>query len=314
MVTFCKSLHIAGSSRATYGGHHRIFLEFCETFGIDPLFLSEFELAMAVLHFAMGHTVKSVPPYLSALQYLYDEVGAGPLPRGPFFISFLRGLNRLLSASDEVVRTRAITIEDLATIVRSLDTKSPVEVALATQITLAFFLCLRTEDHTGGRLRWGDIYPQADGSVEFLLPPGKSVRHYRRVAVAARSDGLDVLTWLRRLAAVVPPEHRRAHSPVFVEFGASPDGRQHYPPVSRGAFIARLKLAVQRVLGYSPALYAGYSLRRGGVTAMLSAGAPVPAIKRHVGWQPMSEAIGLYYDHSGRYQMRLPTRSLPLQD
>ena len=70
---------------------------------------------------------------------------------------------------------------------------------------------------------------------------------------------------------------------------------------------------MHRVLGYFPALYAGYSLRRGGVTAMLTAGAPVPAIKRHVGWRPMSEAIDLYYDHSGRYQMRLPTRYLPQQ-
>ena len=57
------------------------------------------------------------------------------------------------------------------------------------------------------------------------------------------------------------------------------------------------------MLGRSPALYAGYSLRRGGVTEMLMRGVPVPMVKQHVGWSVTSDAVMTYYDHSGHVQM-----------
>ena len=81
-------------------------------------------------------------------------------------------------------------------------------------------------------------------------------------------------------------------------------------PLSRSEFISRFKSAVQTVLGKSPVLYAGYSLRRGGVTEMLMADVPVPMIKRHVGWAPGSEAVCGYYDHAGVAQMRMPTAAM----
>ena len=125
--------------------------------------------------------------------------------------------------------------------------------------------------------------------------------------VAARDDLLDLRTWLRRLASFVPAAHRRKRSPVFVLFNRGLPGR----PVSRQAFIARLKLAVRDVLQVSPELYAGYSLRRGGVTALIAAGVPESVIKRHVGWAPFSLAIHQYYDHASAQQKLMPTRALP---
>ena len=178
------------------------------------------------------------------------------------------------------------------------------EVSFAAQLLVAFFLALRTEDHTDGRLRWGDIYPQLDGSVEFLLPPGKSVRRFRRVAISGRDGSLDALAWLRKLAAVTPAWARAPHMPVFAVVD---EAARKVRPLSRSEFIAQFKAAVRTVLKRSAVLYAGYSLRRGGVTEMLLAGVPVPMIKRHVGWAPTSEAICGYYDHAGRLQMRLPT-------
>jgi hypothetical protein len=97
---------------------------------------------------------------------------------------------------------------------------------------------------------------------------------------------------------------------VFVSFAPSRDGVCRFLPLSRHVFIKRFKDAVRTVLGFDPHLYAGYSLRRGGVTALLSAGVPPTVIKRHVGWAPLSDAINAYYDHSGIAQMLIPTQAL----
>jgi hypothetical protein len=310
LVGLCSSMYIADSSKKTYADHQGQFVSFCEAFDVDPFTVSELELCLAVGYFAMGHTVSSVPSYLSALQNLYDNNGAGPLPRGPRFHRFHSGLRRLLGTADAVVRTRAITMEDLTRICSSLDPADPVDACFGAQITVAFFLALRTEDHTGGRLRWGDVYPQDDGSLEFLLPPGKSVRTFRHVAIAPRDDVVSPRRWLTALAAAVPSKARELHRPIFVDLATARNGAVMFLPLSRSKFIARFKHAVSTVLGVSPILFAGYSLRRGGVTAMLAAGVPVPAVKRHVGWSPTSEAVNTYYDHTGRVVMRLPTSML----
>ena len=315
VVELCRGLNIASSSRRTYFGHHKIFLRFCEEFELDPLLINEEELCLVVAHFVMGHTVNSVPPYLSALQNLFTTAGAGPLPRGPKFLLFLRGLRRLLGPSDEVVRTRALSVQELEAILASLDRADAGDVCFGAQLVVAFMLALRTEDHTDGRMRWGDLYPQADGSVEFLLSPGKSVRRFRRVAIAAKRGPLNAMSWLASLAEFVPAAVRaRRVSPLFVSFARSRDGVQRFPPVSRSAFIARFKRTVATVLGYSPALYAGYSLRRGGVTEMLMAGVPLPVVKSHVGWAPGSDAPDTYYDHAGRLQMRIATQAMGRRD
>ena len=311
-MSLCSTLYIAVGSKRTYARSHQIFIDFCEAFGLEPLDVTELELCSAVAHFAMGHTVNSVPPYLSALQNRYDSNGAGPLPRGPRFLRFHSGLRRLLETSDVVVHTRALTLNDVARICGSLDPTNPLDACFGAQVTVAFFLALRTENHADGRLRWGDVYPQEDGSLEFMLPPGKVVRTFRHVAVAARSDVISPRKWLEALAAVLPPSAKALDKPVFVDFAVARDGSTCFPPLSRGKFITRFKEVVSSVLGVSPILYAGYSLRRGGVTAMLAAGVPVPMIKRHVGWSPTSEAINTYYDHTGRVVMRLPTQALRL--
>jgi hypothetical protein len=241
---------------------------------------------------------------------LFDTAGGGPLPRGPKFLRFLRGLNRLLGPADEVVRARALGWDELELILASLDRSVPSEVGFGAQLVVAFSLCLRTEDHTDGRLLWGDVFPQDDGSVEFLLPPGKSVRRFRRVAIAARSGLTNAMSWLAWLAEALPAHAKGSDCSVFVSFKAGKNGVQHFSPLSRSKFIARFKLAVQRVLGYSPALYSGYSLRRGGVTELLLSGVPAPMVKAHVGWAPDSDAIFSYYDHSGSLQLRMPTTAM----
>ena len=308
MVKLCRRLHIASSSRVTYANSQNRYLEFCEAFGVSALEPTEDDLCMAAVYYAMGHTVTSVKSYMSAVQNLFDMQGAGPLPRGPGYILATRGLRRLLGPADCVEHTRAVSVAEMLCILLSLDVRVPVEVCFGAQCAVAFSLALRTEDHTAGRLRWGDVYPQRDGSVEFLLPPGKSVRAYRHVAAVARADRLDVLFWLRKLARFVPEENRGDASPVFVSF-ARVRGVQRFWPVTRGAFTARFKTAVSTCLGLNPAFYSGYSLRRGGVTAML-ASAPLPAVKRHAGWAPGSNAVFTYFDHRSAGAMRLATQGL----
>jgi hypothetical protein len=262
------------------------------------------------MHFTLGHTVTSVPSYLSAIQHYWTAADAGPLPKGPAFKLFHRGLKRVFGTSDEVVRTTAISVEDLSTICSKLDMRDPNQVSFGCEIITAFFLALRTEDHVDGKLRNGDIFPHKDGSVAIVLAPGKSTHVFRHVVVAKRTDGLDLLTWLKALAAFKPHWARAFDRPVFVTFAKTAGGAQRCVHVSRAQFTARFKVAVRDSLGMNPAMHSGYSLRRGGVTAMIMAGTPAAIIKRHVGWSPGSEAIFLYYDHSGHANKLRPTKDL----
>ena len=262
---------------------------------------------MAIVFFTMGHSVTTVDSYVSALNNLYNLSGVGDLPRGAAYYQCAKGLKRLLGPADPVVRTRALELEGLGTILASINQSSADQVSFAAELVVAYLLALRTEDHTDGRLRWGDVYPQADGSVEFLLPPGKSVRRFRRTAAAAKPGLLSVHFWLGLLRKALPSWATEPNRPVFVCCKPSRDGRYRYSPRARSHFIALFKTAVQDVLGRSPVLYSGYSLRRGAVTEMLSVGVPVAVIKRHVGWSPTSDAHSTYYDHTGRLQMRIPT-------
>ena len=309
-MRLCRSLHITGSSRKGYHGLQRQFIDFCQEFDLDPLTVSEDELCKAAAYFTLGHTVNSVDGYMSALQDMYTTAGVGPLPRGPKFKLFKRGLMRLFCAADEVIRTRALGIEELVLILKSLDLNDIDDVSFGAEMCVAFLLCLRTEDHTDGRLRWGDVYMQVDGSVEFSLAPGKSVHRFRRVAIEAKEGVLSAAQWLQRLAALLPSSLVAPDRPVFVDVKQTANGAVHFPPRSRSRFIARFKSKVESVRGFSPALYAGYSLRRGGVTELLSQGVPVPMVKRHVGWVATSDAVMTYYDHSGRAQMRMPTAAM----
>ena len=163
-----------------------------------------------------------------------------------------------------------------------------------------------------GRLRWKDIYLQADGSVEVVLPPGKSCRTFRTVAIVAREDVLDAGLWLGRVAASLPAERRVGDFPVFVSFVRTRAGLCNYWAVSRGQFVDRFKKGVKDVLGFDPRMYAGYSLRRGGVTEVLSAPLPppMPAVKHTAGWVPDSTAFNKYFDSTGHKQLRLPSAAL----
>jgi hypothetical protein len=309
MIGTCCDIFISHGTKETYRQGQGIFLRFCGVFKLEPYAVSETELCMAVGHFALTRSVNSADSYMSAVQNLWDAVGAGPLPRGPRYHLFIRGLKRLLGAADAVQHTRALSVDDLRLIVSSLDPSSPEDCGMAAQLITAFFLALRTEDHNDGRLLVGDIFPQADGSVEFFLRPGKSTSQHRHVAISARTDILDLLPWLRRLFSFMPAWALRPARHVFASFRPV-RGAQDFRPRSRGEFAFRLKALVRTVLKRDATLFSGYSLRRGGVTAMLSADKPVAAIRRHVGWAPGSSTVDLYYDDRGYGQQRLPTAGL----
>ena len=269
--------------------------------------MTEDDLCLAAVHFTTGHTVKSLRSYMSAVQNLWHDQGLGELPRGRAFQMTVKGLERLLGIADVVIRTKALAVTELKQLIDSLDFTCPSDIVFACECITAFFLCLRTEDHVGGRLKWGHIFIQPDRSVEFLIPPGKKVKFFRHVALASRTDSLDLVSWLDRLAGLVPLERRGSTSPVFVSFAPARDGSIPLWAVTRRDFIFQFKLAVRTVLGFDPALYAGYSLRRGGVTELVQRCPSLPIIKRHVGWSANSSAVYDYYDHSGKEQMLRPT-------
>ena len=314
MVKLCQRMHIARSSSVTYASSHRTFINFCQLFDLDPWQVTEDDLCLAAVYFCTNHTVQSVRSYFSAVQHLWTAHGVGPLPRNTAYTQTLKGLDRLLGTADVVIRSKALAPQELQKIIASLDSFNPADVVFACECIIAFFLCLRTEDHVCGRLKWGHVFIQADRSVEFLIPPGKKVRFYRHIALAAREDELDLVRWLDRLAGMVPLQKRGDKAPLFVSFvprrGEDTPG---FWAVTRPQFINRFKDVVRDVLGFDPTLYAGYSLRRGGVTELVQRCPSLPIIKRHVGWAANSTAVFDYYDHSGKEQMLRPT-SLMVRD
>jgi hypothetical protein len=176
LVKLCRTLDTARSSSKTYASSQRVFLSFCDDFNIDPWSISEEDLSLAVVFFATGHTSKSVPAYLSAIQNLWTNEGLGALPRGVALRRTVKGLNRLLGTADVVVRTKALEVQELKDIIDSLDRTDPADIVFACESITAFFLCLRTEDHVAGRMRWGDLYVQADPSTR---TPSLTGRGYR---------------------------------------------------------------------------------------------------------------------------------------
>lgn len=309
---FLKTLHISSSTKKTYGSSHKIFLQFCEDFEVDPLTISEQDLGMAVIHYVMGHSVNGAPSYVSGIQNLFDSHDQGPLPRGPGFLLLMKGLNRILTAPDKAVKARALSLHDVMALVVAADEQSKTDVVFCAQVIVAFFLALRTEDHTGGRLLWGDVFMQEDGSVDFLIPPGKSVKVSRHVSIAARADCLDAALWLNRLFRLLPPRYRSPVSPVFVQFQATNLGGFRCCALTRKAFVDILKTKVSAILGCEPVLFSGYSLRRGGATAMVTSQVPLPAVNSHVGWAPTSRAVFGYFDPCSGRQRQLPTAMLVL--
>ena len=301
-------MHIARSSSITYASSHRTFLQFCEIFDLDPWRVTEDDLCLAAVHFCTGHTVRSARSYFSAIQNLWTAHGVGTLPRNNAYTQTIQGLDRLLGTADVVIRSKALAPGELIQMIEALDPLLPVDVVFACECMIAFFLCLRTEDHVCGRLKWGHVFIQPDRTVEFLIPPGKKVRYYRHVALAARDDALDLVLWLDRLAAIVPLQQRGDKSPLFVLFvprrGETSPG---FWAITRPQFINRFKDMVRDILGFDPTLYAGYSLRRGGVTELVQRCSSLPIIKRHVGWSANSTTVYDYYDHSGKEQMLRPT-------
>lgn len=206
------------------------------------------------------------------------------------------------------MRTRVITVEDLKRIVSALDPNIAADCSLATQFIIAFFLVLRTEDHTNGKMLWKNIKVQQEGSIEFLLRLGKSNRSFRVVAMAARTNCLDLLSWP---LDGQPTTHVHDAESLCVcdtlSLTNRGGGARHFRISIRGALQDPRQVRPWRA---DPTLYAGYSLHRGGVTAILSALKPVPAIVRHVSWTESLNTINKYWCDLGYDTQRLATAGL----
>lgn len=305
LAGLARSCNLAIGTKATYQHNQQGFLNYCDLLHIDPLEIDEDELCMVGVAFCIHHSVTGLAPFMSAVQNLFYQVGGGDLPRNRRWQATFRGLRRLLGAADEPVRTRALSLDDVAAMVHTLDLRSPSDVCFGSQLLTAFFFALRTNEHCGGRIILGDLSYATDGSVVLRVAPTKNNSAYRSVGCAKRDDGLDLLCWLRILFHMLPHHRRRPRDPVFVDFC-----KPGLPPVSQQAFIARLKDSVQRTLGRHPALFSGYSLRRGFVTEMISRHVPLPVTAEHVGWKAGSATILKYYDHAGRREIFMPTQAL----
>ena len=180
LVTMCMTLHIVSSLRKTYEGHQKIYMAFCDAFGITRWpSRSRSSTGAACISRWVTRSTQGNDVYI---------------------IRFFKGINRMFCSADEVVRTRAPGLEELVTILQAINLSCREQVAFAAQIVVDFFLGLRTEDHTDGKIRCSGetlrfCWLRARACA---VTAGRLLRRARACSARPGARSIDLVTWRTR--------------------------------------------------------------------------------------------------------------------
>ena len=283
-----KDNALSTASKSTYDSLQRTFLDICRGLCFKASDIDEFELGLVAICFVLYHSVNSLDSFLSAVQKLWHSWDAGPLPRGAEFSDVKAGLKRLLAAPDQRRQADALLVKDLQTIFTRLSPHVFAHVRFKAQACLSFSMVFRTQDHTGGRLRFKHVFIASDNALEVHVPPGKSSEGYTLLSAMPVVWGLPLYQSIVDYLDFIPLSSRRPDAPFFQEDPSIMSA------VSRGRFTAQLKMHARRSLGKDPSRIAGYSLRRGAVTEAVSRGVPGISIQHQGKWR--SDMWHVYFD------------------
>lgn len=194
-----------------------------------------------------------------------------------------------------VRRVYALRFSTLAKAIALMDLSDAVQLMVATMLSLAQNLLLRTGEITSG-IKARDIqWTSEDGSsVRLHLCRTKTVRSGGGVSLDATAfnhaaSGVRLLRrwWLLR---------GLDHTPEALVFPAVRDGSfvaGPNAPAASGDFFRRVLKAGVFTVGEDPHHYSGHSCRAGGATDLFAAGTPYYVVKRAGRWK--SDVAVLYF-------------------
>ncbi len=267
---------LAPSTRATYSSAIRRFLQFCHTYNLTRLPLTEPLVSRYAAYLAEGNlTSTTIRLYLAALRYLQIAKGLPDpnLMSNPYLQLVLRGIQR---SSTGQPRPKRLPITPLILQqLHSLWSTQPIaydKVMLWATCCLGFFGFMRSGEFTCPSLAAFEtsMLTPADVVVDSRLNPTYLSIHLRRSKTDQFGTGTTIVlgrtnTHVCPVAALLSYMSIRSHTggPLFL----FQDGRT----LSKSRLVACQKESLN-TLGINPDGYSGHSFRIGAATAAAAAG------------------------------------------
>ena len=235
-----------------------------------------------------SHSVSSIDSWISGIAKSLSNAQWPPLPRHSFYADHRKGLKSIFGPVDGVVPSPPIDEDDLRALRRSLQPGVHAQDSFWFCSLIGFQALLRAGEIVAGRLRLADIQETKDG-LTITVPFSKTQPFPVRLAVARRDDELCPVRAYYNLVLSLPASaHGKVYSKSYNAFNSE--------------FKRRFAYAGVTTKGLST-----HAMRRGGATALFTAGVPTLAIMAHGRWT--SDAWRKYVDF-GSVQRLLPTQTL----
>jgi hypothetical protein len=262
------------NTNRTYSTHLRAYMTFCRLIKIQPVPISQINLARYIAYLEAKLAFTSIKQYLNIVRLIHLENGLpNPLKSSWYIQSLLSGCKRALGNQCKPKLPMTLTL--LEKMFQVLDLASPFHLVFWAACLLALFSFLRKSNlffghSVGGHyyLKRGDISFLAQGAT-LHISHSKTIQYRERqlVVPVPRIPGshLCPTTALRLVLKLVSAP---ADAPLLAYPTATGPKALSY-----GSFVSHLKSVLQQ-LGIDPSLYSGHSFRRGGASLALSCNLP----------------------------------------
>ena len=325
-----------------YRSRWRSFEAWCRDAGRVALPATAQTAAAYLTHLAVDRGLKATTAdaHLTAIRAVHRGAGAAP-PGGLAARKVVVAAQRREAARDGRYGPRKavpVMAADLPAVVAACDADTPAGLRDRAVILLGFALLARRAELAA--LSVSDIEHVPGEGLAVTIRASKTdqsargvVRRIHYASAEAVCPVRAVLAWLEYLAA-----HGRATGPLFTRIdrwgnlGAGAGGRYSRPgrdgrlrPQAVGDIVAAACAAAGLTAAAVPPVpasprgqpgsaerrrYSGHSLRRGGATSMLKAGAQPLNVSRHGRWADGSRAFAGYVEEAAGFGDANPTKGL----
>ena len=274
----------AESTKAAYRSQLSAYLQFCSTYGYNPVPASTVTICRYIAYLALTHTYSSIKLYLNVIRLLHIEAGFSNPVSCHNIQQVLKGVKRLQPHSPH---RRPIMTTDLLKRMRfKLDNISSLDLTFWAACLLAFY----------GMLRISSLFPPKPHSL--CVSAAKVYKWgvvmtftYSKTVQYAERKPYIVLPWARDkflcpasslLAAWRAAGVKDRCLPLlsYKEAGA-------IAALTRSVFVHKLQSVMSR-LQLSECGYSGHSFRRGGATHALNCGIPAEIIMAQGDWKSLA--------------------------
>lgn len=303
MLDYFQSVALRHNTKKTYKAHSRTFFNLCKDLDIDPLEqLSEKQLALVVSTYSDTHKVTTVPGFISAVEYLSEQLGHGPLPRGALFNRVNAGIKNHFGNLNYSIPKQGFTLDDLCSFYSHIDHDSFAGARDWCACVFAFFGLLRINEYMNAGLLQQHVKLHSKG-ISLTVPFSKTSLIPTLVDISKRDDLLCPVRAFTQYSSFLSGIAHYVNNPTAPLF-LNQLSNNTVTPMTDAEFISDLRDLIRCALpDKDPTEYAGHSFRRGGATAMKLAGVSDSTIQRHGRWK--SDAFLRYFDNQNDRNIRL---------